>query len=296
MIRDLDLTLQQLIVDELKTLGLNSPADYGITFDPPTKDWSENPGGDRMVNLYLYELRENRDLRNIQPEIRRNPDGTVTTLQPPVRIELHYLITAWSLATTDRVFEEHRLLSQAAWALLRHPYVIPAEIFDGTPYPPGYNELLKTSRLPSFTAQPDNREVLGEFWGTMENIWKPALTYAITIPLDLLRSVTGPMVTAKITGYLQKDQPETTETLVQIGGRVFDAQDPAQGIPGATINLLELDQAALADAEGRYTFTRLAPGEYTARVRATGYQPRDQKVQVPSSTEAYEIALDPAAP
>jgi hypothetical protein len=296
MIRDLDLTLQQIIIDELKTLGLNSPADYGIAFDPPTKEWSDNPGGDRMMNLYLYDVRENRVLRDNQPRLKRNPDGTITSSPQPTQLDLYYLVTAWSLATSDKVFEEHRLLSQVAWALLRHPYVIPAEIFDGTPYPPGYNESLKKERLAAFTALPDSRETLGEFWGTMENIWKPALTYVVTIPLDLLRSVTGPIVTAKVIGYMQKGQPETTETLTQIGGRVFDAGVPDQGIQDAIVNLVEIDQTARTDSEGRYTFIRLAPGAYTAKVRATGYQPRERVVQVPGSTEEYEFPLDPAAP
>lgn len=296
MIRDLDLTLQQLIVDELKTLGLNFPADYGITFDPPTKEWSENPGGDRMVNLYLYDVHENRELREVQPQLRRNPDGTVSAIQPPVRLDLHYLVTAWSLSTSEAVFEEHQLLSQVAWALLRHPYLIPAEVFDGTPFPSGYNEALKTARLLSFTALPDNRETLGEFWGTMENIWKPALNYVVTVPLDLLRSVTGPMVTAKIIGYIPVGQPAAQETLVQIGGRVFDALDPAKGIPGATVYLVEVEQSAATEVDGRYTFTTLAPGDYTARVRASGYQVVERAVAVPGPAEAYEFGLNPVSP
>jgi hypothetical protein len=296
MIRDLDLTLQQLIIDELKTLGLSSPADYGIAFDPPTRSWSENPGGDRMMNLYLYDVRENRVLRDNQPRLKRNPDGTVTSSPQPTQLDLYYLVTAWSGATTDKVFEEHRLLSQVAWALLRHPYIIPAEIFDRTPYPSGYNESLKTERLTAFTALPDSRETLGEFWGTMENIWKPALTYVVTIPLDLLRSVTGPMVTAKVIGYLQKDLPESTEALVQIGGRVFDAGIPDKSIQDAIVYLVEIDQSAKTNEEGRYTFLRLAPGAYTARVRGTGYQLRERAVQVPGPTEQYEFPLDPAAP
>lgn len=219
MIRDLDLTVKQLVIEELEgEFGLNYPADYEIAFDPPTKKWSDSPGKDRVLNLYLYDVRENHDLRNNQPQLQRNPDGTVTSTQPPVRLDLHYLVTAWSLATTDKVLEEHRLLSQVVWALLRHPYLIPAEIFDGPlpSWPPGYSEALKakTVKLPAFTAQPNSVEHLGEFWGTMENIWKPALVYVVTIPLDLLRSITGPMVTTKIVDYQHRDQPETQETLV----------------------------------------------------------------------------------
>jgi hypothetical protein len=249
-----------------------------------------------VINLYLYDVRENHDLRQNQPRIQRNPDGTVTSTRQPTRLDLYYLVTAWSLATTDKVLEEHRLLSQVAFALLRHPYVIPTELFDGVPFPPGYNEALKTARLLAFTAQPDSRETLGYFWGSMENIWKPALNYVVTIPLDLLRSLTGPMVTTKIIGYLQTDKPEAREEWLQIGGRVFDAADPTQGIAGAAVYLQEVDQTAVTDNEGRYTFVRLAAGTYTARARVTGYQSGERTMHVPGPSEEYEFALELATP
>ena len=116
-------------------------------------------------------------------------------------------------------------------------------------------------------------------------------------PLDpAMAPLTGPMVTTKIVGYQHRDQPETQETLIQIGGRVFDVADPIQGISGATVYLQEVDQTAVTDNEGRYTFVRLAAGTYTARAWATGYQPRERTMHVPGPSEEYELTLEPATP
>lgn len=45
MVHGLDLTVKQLIIEELKHFGLNHPVDYVIAFDPPTKQWAGSPAG-----------------------------------------------------------------------------------------------------------------------------------------------------------------------------------------------------------------------------------------------------------
>jgi hypothetical protein len=70
MIRDLDLTVRQLIISELRQqFSLIHPADYAIAFDPPTEEWAERHG-----------------LRNNQPRLQRSPDGRASTAQPAARL------------------------------------------------------------------------------------------------------------------------------------------------------------------------------------------------------------------
>lgn len=62
--------------------------------------------------------------------MKRNSDGTVDQEKPPVRIDLSYLITAWSPAepspATEPAVDEHHLLSMILEALFEHPFSPPS--------------------------------------------------------------------------------------------------------------------------------------------------------------------------
>ena len=59
------------------------------------------------INLFLYDVRENHELRSNQRSLVRN--GAVgSERQAPVRMDLTYLISAW---TTD-ISDEHQLLGR----------------------------------------------------------------------------------------------------------------------------------------------------------------------------------------
>jgi len=66
------------------------------------------------------------------------------------------------------------------------------------------------------------------------------------------------------------------ETTSAIGGQVSDAS--AAAVPGATVTIHNtetgLRRAATTDDSGRFNFTQLKPGTYTARVEAQGFEPQ----------------------
>jgi hypothetical protein len=159
-----------------------------ISFDLPDADWR---GGleTLTVNCYLYDIRENLELRTREPVLQRSPDGTRATRRPPpVRIDCAYCITAWSRATEESVLEEHRLLSQVLLVLLRNP-TIPASALQGS-------LVNQVPPYPTVIAAPDGVKNQPEFWGALDQQLKPSLNYVVTLAvmLDVVSDPLPPVV------------------------------------------------------------------------------------------------------
>ena len=100
MINDLDETLKQLLIGKVPL----DPVEVDISFDMPDREWSASVVKP-TVNLYLYDIHENLELRSNEWMIERS-QGIATRKKPPVRVDLSYLITVWTSDTAD----QHRLL------------------------------------------------------------------------------------------------------------------------------------------------------------------------------------------
>lgn len=175
MIRDLDDTIRELL--ETRAAPGSELAGADINFDLPDADWR---GGltTLTVNCYLYDVRENEELRTNEPLLQRSLDGTrAVRRQPPKRINCAYCITAWSPATSESVLEEHRLLSQVLLVLLRNP-TIPGDVLQGSlvdQIPP----------YPTVIASSDGVKNQPEFWGALDQQLKPSLNYVVTLAMIL---------------------------------------------------------------------------------------------------------------
>src|SRR5437660_12247488 len=121
MIQDVDESLRALV----KRDALNgSKAD--VAFDAPTKEWSSRRNTP-TVDLYLYDIREDLEQREVMWESVRDDSGFVTERRPPARrFQLSYLVTAW----TQRPEDEHRLLASLLQCFLAHDR-IPDEMLAG---------------------------------------------------------------------------------------------------------------------------------------------------------------------
>jgi len=175
MIRDVDDTIKALLQQGAEPDWELAQAE--VSFDLPDADW--RAGLDSLtVNCYLYDIRENRDLRTNEPLLQRSDDGTrAVRRQAPVRIDCAYCITAWSPATDESVLEEHRLLSQVLMVLLRNP-TIPAEVLQGSlvnQIPP----------YPTVIASPDGVKNQPQFWNALDQQLKPSLNYVVTLVMRL---------------------------------------------------------------------------------------------------------------
>jgi hypothetical protein len=162
VIQDVDDTLKALLVQKVP---IDTSA-IDIKFEMPTHDWSSKLSKP-TINAYLYDIRENVELRSNERYLTQN--GHVGTLQQaPVRIDLSYFISAW---TTD-ISDEHQLLGQILVALLRFP-LLPDDVLQGS---------MQTQPLPlqAWIARPERMPNPWDFWGHVENRMKSALNYIIT--------------------------------------------------------------------------------------------------------------------
>jgi hypothetical protein len=285
MIRDLDLTLKALLSGEAVPGSELSQTD--TSFSIPDEQWQKK-GNKLDLNIYLYDIRENRKLRSNEKLIQRNPDGSVSQKKSPPRIDCAYIITAWNKTTAsndeDNELQEHRLLSQVLRVLLRNPS-IPLEYLHG---------VLKGQEpgLPVVAAQQNGLPDAMEFWNALNSPARPSINCVITFSLDSDQWITGPMVIAKVTDYMQMGDPGTRERVVQIAGRVTDAADPDQGIEGAWVRIHELQITETTDSDGYYTISNLPAGNFSFRVNAKDYR---RKILVrdipPSAGQNYDFQL-----
>ena len=272
MIDDLDETLKQLLITKVPL----DQAEVDVSFDMPSREWSASISKP-TVNLYLYDIHENLELRNNEWAMQR-ADGFATRKKPPVRIDLSYLITVWTNDTTD----QHRLLGHLLATLLRYQE-LPDEALQGS---------LKEAEYPlrAFTAQKDG--VLAnaaEFWGALENQLRASIKYTVTVPVDVDLSLTGPIVRTKVIDFRRTDGGPPDATLIQISGIVHARGKPDQVVADAVVLVKELQMTATTDEEGRYAFRKLGAGKYTFEVSAPGKKKRELEIVVPGTS--YDIEM-----
>jgi hypothetical protein len=165
MFHDLDKSLKKLLERELPHVV--SPDN--IRFETPDNEFAPALPA---VNLFLFDVQENRELRSNEWLIDRRPDGTATRKRAPTRVNCGYLVTAWA----KDVETEHRLLGDVIKALA--PYAtIPADVLcDGlrNQEPP----------LPAITWQAHGVENAAEFWRALLGKPRAALRYTVTIGFE----------------------------------------------------------------------------------------------------------------
>ena len=185
MIHDLDSTIATLLAHELPT---DLAAQVAISFATPDDQFPPMAVTLPAIDLFLYDVRENRELRSNEWLVERRSDGTATRQRAPARVDCSYLITAWASENSpNRAQDEHRLLGEVMRVLLRFP-TLPAAVLQGTLA--GQEPLLPTSVL-----QPGRLQSVGEFWQALGGKPKAALNYTVTISVIIQEpELTGPPV------------------------------------------------------------------------------------------------------
>jgi Pvc16 N-terminal domain len=186
MLQDLDATLAALLQGEL------SVQNVAISFAAPDDQFPPSGVSLPAISFFLYDVREDHDLRSTEWEMDRQANGMVTRKRPPVRVTCSYLITAWpSTSAPDPSQDEHRLLGEVLKVLLRHR-AIPENYLSG--------ELAgQEPPLPARIIAEAHLQSLGELWQAMGGKPKATLNYAVTISVDVFEPAdVGQVVTETI--------------------------------------------------------------------------------------------------
>jgi Pvc16 N-terminal domain/Carboxypeptidase regulatory-like domain len=276
MIDDLSKTLRAILTQKALPPEL---AKAQIAFDHPSEEFNPQQ---TTVDLFLYDIREDLELRSNEPVIERK-NGEVITRHPPLRVACSYLVTAWPVGGVDSALQEQRLLGQVLQVFARLP-IIPKSFLQGS---------LKgqTPALPMITAVVDPQKNLSEFWTALGSQLRPSLTITVTFSMPSLEPETAKAVVTEEISLGRRTAPDeeeimqsSSEEFIRIGifGRVTDATQAP--VAGATVAVDELGLIAKTDSEGRYKLILKQPGAYILRVQK-GAKQSEAKIEAKAGLE-----------
>jgi hypothetical protein len=276
VLTDFDNTLKQLLITRIPL----DPDEVDVSFECPRREWSAKVLRP-TVNLYLFDLRENDELRDggWAPQ-RGRGDGPSGRRRSPVYVDLSYFITAWARNVAD----EHHLLWRVMTTLMREP-AIEADVLEGVMRDLGAPIKTRTARADGVLRNP------GEFWGALANDLRPAVTYTATLAVDLDVLRDAPLVLTRIVDVGDTAR-RRRDRLVEIGGAVrtrASGAAPARPAAGAEVAFPRLGIAVQCDDEGRYAVSRLPEGTHDVRVTSALGAVADATLTVPSP--AYDLEV-----
>lgn len=176
MFDDLDTSLADLLRRELPP---EITSQVSISFSTPGSDFPPSWVTLPTINLFLYDIQENVELRSGEPALERLTDGSVTRVSPPLRADCHYLVTAWASEGAQRPEQdEHRLLGEALRVLYRHRE-LPVEALRGS---------LKSQPFPlrATVLQQAASQSRADFWQALGGRPRAAFNFTVTIGIDAL--------------------------------------------------------------------------------------------------------------
>ena len=243
-----------------------------IQFDRPAEGEYE-PASPRALNLFLYDVREDMEMRTNEPVVTRS-DGEATIQRPPLRVACSYLVTAWPSGTASEdekltpPLREQRLLGEALQVLSQYP-TIPAPLLQGS-------LAGQTTPLPMLVAQADGLKDPSEFWTAIKGKLRPSITVTLTVSVLRVVEERAKLVTAtefrigeRVSPSELKISPATLQVTSSssatsvVAGRVTYARGaPAKA---AVVTIPALSLRAVADADGRYRFVDVPAGRHTLR-------------------------------
>ena len=261
---DLDEALRSLLRRELEGQGFDG---VEVAFDAPDREWAAKLSAP-TVNLYLYDLQESRERRQVEWE-RDLEAGT--ELRPPLWLDASYAVTAW----TREVEDEHRLLSQVIAVLYAYPE-LPGENMNGSLASLGHSLDTRVAR--------ERENGKADFWSAVGGQYKASIDYVVTLPCDAGTALTrGPEVRSQSVAVTDSSSPNGERTeLFRAAGRVLGKG--GEPVAGAWVVLPGLGRWAATRDDGRFLVDRVPAGKHSCRVRAPDGRELKTDLEVPGGT------------
>lgn len=291
MIDDLSKTLRAILSTEEVKQEFPQLAEAHIEFARPDKDYV--PKAPQTISIFLYDIRENRDLRSNELSRVKGGNGQATILTSPLRLDCSYLVTAWPAQASnaggtdvdhetgqDPVLLEQLLLSEVLQVLARYP-TIPADFLQGKlanppqEFPP-----------PMITARAEGLNNISEFWTAIGSELRPSLNVKATISVQLF----PPEVEAK--PVQERIFHEAQLARQDISGLVKD--DKGVPVAGARLMIQELGLSTMSDDKGIYGFSQIPIGTYNLRVNwktGQGVNSNTVEINVSAAAGTYNVEL-----
>jgi hypothetical protein len=286
MIDELDDALRDLLIRDMPIT--NNEVD--IAFDQPTRDWASRLSRPTL-NLFMHDVRENNKLRTQQPYLGSSVNGVMATMSvSPVRLDVHYMVTAWANDPSD----EHRLLGRMLMVLYRYK-ALPDEFQYGTLNGQDFEILMKV-------AQYDQRDIRREIWSMLDNEMRPIVDLTLTLSIEPFAEWTVPLVRETQISFAQIDpfglnngggNNINTSGLV-IGDQFYSVTGMVHStfpLEHLSVQLVELAVPVTVAPNGRYSIMNLRAGSYTLEVWTGQGAPTQHPIEVPSNPAEYDIYL-----
>ncbi len=280
MISDVDEALRNLILDSLTVSRQN----VDIKYDLPNRDWASRLNRP-TIDLFLFDIRENLRLRGAE-QYRQIPreDGKVEVRRNPVRIDLRYLLSAWTKDPED----EHLLLSDTLMTLLRNPLI-----------PEKYcSEQMRKQQFPvildAAVYQPEHgpTEKTSEIWGVIGNDIHAGFIVTVTITVDPYEPLVFTQVSS-VSRSLGQTSPDGGRAMVETGSEKYNEgffirtkkYEPST----LTVVLTERNAALTVDEDYRVQLPTLPAGKYHLDVLYRGKILKHQAIEIPAKEKTVVL-------
>jgi Pvc16 N-terminal domain len=131
----------------------------------------QKPPGDRAIaSIYLYRVAVDGNRRN-QPA-RRTPDGRLR--MPPIPIDLHYLLTAWSKEAKT----QHRLLGWCIRVVQDNPTLVAGVL---NQFGPDQGDVFRPDESVELVMETLTRQEMADAWEVAKANQQPSVSYMARI-------------------------------------------------------------------------------------------------------------------
>jgi hypothetical protein len=283
MIRDLSSTLQAILSDPSLAVPFPELSKALIAFDRP--DDSFKPA-QTTVDLFLFDVRENMELRSNEPKIERL-NGQAKIHKAPLRVACSYLVTAWPVGGTDLALQEQRLLTQVLQVLSTYPK-IPASFLKG-------KLVGQEPDLPMMASHPEELQNPAEFWTAIGNKLRPSITVTVTLGIEIFPPITATIAKTELVRLGERTAadaqtliPATKMEFYRIGGKVTSG---GKAVAGAIVAVADAALSARTDSDGEYVLGAMAAGAYKLNVQSNGTT-KQVNITVPATAgNNYDVQL-----